>query len=271
MSNHRFSGPYRQSLLKLYSQCPRKFKLLEVDGVEVEVEKSGPLLIGSLVHEILNNFHKTGSVDIKEGDVPEEVASEVFELTEEYIRNNAGLEVLHSEKEFSFNINSYPISGTIDLIFKDKQGRIVLRDLKTDSSEPSPEFLARDIQFSLYYLGAIRGLNLTPDLIEWYHVRNAIPYKRKTTKNGVQFQPGDARANPSISVSRKIEDIPEIEREIRYIIQGIRFNIFPMRPLKWGRICFCDSCDVSDYCKPMGAIVEQRNEFSELEGFQGYF
>ena len=84
MSNHKFSGPYRQSLLKLYSQCPRKFKLLEVDGVEVEEEeKSGPLLIGSLVHQYCNYFHKTGTVNIREGDVPEEVASEVYELTEE--------------------------------------------------------------------------------------------------------------------------------------------------------------------------------------------
>ena len=35
MPNHRYQGPYRQSLLKLYSECPRKFKLLNVDGVEV--------------------------------------------------------------------------------------------------------------------------------------------------------------------------------------------------------------------------------------------
>jgi len=269
--NHRFNGPYRQSLLKLYSQCPRKFRLIEVDGVEVHEEKSAPLLIGSHVHRIINDFHKTGSVDIRNGDVPEEIAPEVYELVEAYIRHNSGLEVIHSEVGFTFNINSYEIAGTIDLIYRNADGKMVLRDIKTDSTEPSPGFLARDIQFSIYYLGAVRGLNIKPDIIEWYHARNLVPYKRKSTKNGVQFQAGDVRGNPTIPVSRQMDDIPEIEKEIRYIIQAIRFRIFPMRPLKFGHMCPCNACEVSEHCRPHGEIVEQRVDYKGLEGLENYF
>jgi len=269
--NHRFNGPYRQSLLKLYSQCPRRFRLIEVDGVEVHKEKSTPLLIGSYVHKILNDFHHEKKVDLQSYDIPPEILQEVSELVEAYVQHNTGLDIVHSEIEFAFNINSYEIAGTIDLIYRNTDGKMVLRDIKTDSTEPSPEFLARDIQFSIYYLGAVRGLNIKPDLIEWYHARNLVPYKRKTTKNGVQFQAGDVRGDPSIPVSRQVEDIAAIEKEIKYIIQGIRFNIFPMRPLKTGHLCPCNACEVNRFCKPHGEIVNRIAEHSDLQGFEQYF
>jgi len=271
VSNHRFSGPFRQSLLKLYSQCPRKFKLLNVDGIEVEEAKSVPLIIGANVHRLIHSFHKREPIDWRRGEIPYPVWEEVMELVNAYTNNNRGLEVIHSEASFEFNINSYTIEGTIDLIYRNEHGQVVLRDIKTDSTEPSPGFLARDIQFSVYYLGAIRGLGIKPDVLEWYHIRNLVPYKRATTKNGVKFNAGDIRGNPSFPVSRTLEDIPNIEREIRYIIQGIRFRIFPMRPLKIGHICPCNLCEAINYCNPHGETIAQTVEAGDLQGFEQYF
>ena len=197
MTNGRFSGPFRQSLLKTYSECPRKFRLLEVDKVKVEAEKSVPLMIGSWVHKLAHQFHSRGEVDWLDHDIPSEILPEVSDLVNAYTKHNQGLEILHSEAAFNFAINSYDIAGTIDLIYRNQDGQVVLRDLKTDSTEPSPGFLARDIQFSVYYLGALRGLGIKPDLLEWYQLRNLIPYKKTTVKNGVQFKPGDIRGDPA--------------------------------------------------------------------------
>ena len=268
---NRFSGPYRQSLLKLYSECPRKFKLLNVDGIEAEKEKSAPLIIGGKVHRLIDVFHRRLPIDWKRGDVPFHAWEQVKDLVNAYTRHNRGIDVVHSEAEFEFPINGYTITGTIDLVYRDEQGRIVLRDIKTDSTEPSADFLARDIQFSIYFLGAIRGLGIQPDLLEWYHLRNLVPYKKTSTRNGVQYKPGEIRGDPSFIVSRTMEDIPTIEKEIRYIIQGIRFNIFPMRPLKIGHMCPCNHCEVTDYCHPHGQIVEQLADFEGLHGYEQFF
>ncbi len=271
MSNNRFTGPYRQSLLKLYSQCPRKFRLLEVDKVEVESEKSNPLIIGSLVHELLDDFHRVGRVRWEDHDIPTDVENVVVELVSAYIKHNRELEVLHSEIPFNLYIGNYKITGTIDLIYRNSEGQIVLRDIKTDASEPSPNFLARDIQFSTYYLGAYDGLGIKIDLLEWYQLRNLVPYKRASIKNGLKFQAGDLRGNPSFPVMRTTEDIPNIAREIKYIIQGIRFNIFPMRPLKIGHMCPCNFCDVIHCCNPHGEQVDQVVDFSGLQGYEQFF
>ena len=271
MVNNRFKGPYRQSSLKTYSECPRKFRLLEIDRVPVEKEESMPLLIGSWVHKMANEFHARGKVDWDNRDIPAEVLRDVVDLVSTYISHNEDLEVMRSEEPFSFTITNYEIKGTIDLIYRNKEGKIVLRDIKTDSTEPSPEFLARDIQFSVYFLGALRGLGIKPDLLEWYHLRNLLPYKKATVKNGVQFQIGDIRGDPSFIVARTEADIPTIEREIRYIIQGIRFAIFPMRPLKIGHICPCNSCEAISYCQPHGETLGRKTDFEGLRGFEQYF
>lgn len=271
MANGKFNGPFRQSLLKLYSMCPRKFKLLEVDGIEVEVEKSDALLKGTYVHEVINDFHKKRKVNLRNYNIPEEIRDEVAELVDVYIQHNSDLDVVHSEIEFGFKLCRYEIQGTVDLIYRDKNSQTVLRDVKTDQAEPTPEYLSRDLQFSIYYLGALKGLGIQVDRLEWFHVRNLIPYKRKTVKNGVEFQPGDIRGNPSIPVSRKVEDIPNIKQEIKYFIQAITHGVLPMRPLKIGRFCPCDGCEVGEYCKPMGEIVKQRTEFNDLPGFANYF
>jgi len=271
MSAQRFKGPYRQSLLKLYSECPRKFKLLNVDGVEVEESKSVPLTVGQNVHRLINLFHKREQIDWSRGEIPYPVWEQVMELVNTYTNNNRALDVIHSEVTFEFPINGYSIAGTIDLIYRDADGKIVLRDIKTDSTEPSPGFLARDIQFSIYYLGAIRGLGIVPDVLEWYHLRNLVPYKKTSVKNGVQFHAGDVRGNPSFAIERRKEDIPNIEKEIRYIIQGIRFNIFPMRPLKIGHICPCNFCQVVSYCTPHGKTTEQTPNLEGLRGYEQYF
>lgn len=271
MPNHRYHGPYRQSLLKLYSECPRKFRLKNVDGVEVEEEKSVPLVIGSNVHQLIHTFHMREPIDWRRGETPYPVWEQVMELVNIYTQHNRGLDVIQSEVEFQFPINSYTITGTIDLVYRNEQGKIVLRDIKTDSTEPSVDFLARDIQFSIYYLGAIRGLGIKPDILEWYHLRNLVPYKKTTTRSGVQYKPGEIRGDPSFIVARTIEDIPTIEKEIRYIIQGIRFNIFPMRPLKIGHICPCNYCEVREYCEPHGQIVEQMADFDDLHGYEQFF
>jgi hypothetical protein len=268
---NRFSGPYRQSLLKLYSECPRKFKLLNVDGIDAEKEKSVPLIVGSNVHRLIDLFHLRQPIDWHRSDIPFHAWEQIKELVNVYTKHNRGIEVMHSEVRFEFPINGYTITGTIDLVYRDEHGRIVLRDIKTDATEPSADFLARDIQFSIYYLGAIQGLGIQPDVLEWYHLRNLVPYKRTSTRNGVQYKPGEIRGDPSFIVMRRTEDISTIEKEIRCMIQGIRFNIFPMRPLKIGHMCPCNYCEVREYCQPRGQIVEQLADFEGLHGYEQFF
>lgn len=271
----------KQASRKLRSLYFRKKLLAEFPELEMQlkelVEETGIKFLGGFKIEIAEGHIQLAKVELNSKQLTftfveeENIHDEVCELVDAYVEHNQGIEVVGSEIPFEFNINSYQITGTVDLIYKDRNGLIVLRDIKTDSAEPSSNILARDIQFSIYFLGALRGLGIKPDLLEWYQVRNAVPYKRKTTKNGVKFHPGDARGNPIIPVSRKIEDVPIIEREIRYIIQGIRFNIFPMRPFKLGYFSSCSDCDVRKFCEPHGEVVKQGAEFSDLQGFAQYF
>jgi len=246
----RFNGPYRQSLLKAYSECPRKFRLLNIDGVYVPERPSAKRDLGTDVHKHCHLYHQ--GEDINAGSMD----PDAYELVAAYIKNNHSLDVIASEQPFEFKMGGHVITGTIDLIYRDAAGRVIIRDIKTDSSEPSPEFLARDIQFSTYYLGAVLGLGITPDIMEWYHIRNLIPYKRRSTRGGVQFEAGESRGPASFWVSRQVGDMVGIIREIGYIIQGIRFNIFPMRPLKIGNITTCNLCNVQSHCIPHGQVVE---------------
>ena len=93
MPNHRYQGPYRQSLLKLYSECPRKFKALNVDCVEVKEAKSAPLMIGANVHRLIHSFHQREPIDWRRGEVPYPAWEQVMEMVNAYTNNNRALEI----------------------------------------------------------------------------------------------------------------------------------------------------------------------------------
>ena len=143
--------------------------------------------------------------------------------------------------------------------------RLIVFDWKWRVDVPSPQYLARNMQFALYYLmtkkGSIRVTENRGDfdwiefgedaVLGWVHLPNLAPYKRKTvTKDDKgeerEYFKGDLRPNNSIfkfvQYDKKQEE--EIVNELAMRKKMIESDIFPLNPDPVS----CRICDAEPFC-----------------------
>ncbi|MBZ0264526.1 PD-(D/E)XK nuclease family protein [bacterium] len=148
-----------------------------------------------------------------------------------------------------------------------------LLDFKTSKFAPSQAFLDVDYQFGLYALacadatfkssdGTLRLLDIPPDRLKitWYHLRDHIPYKRKTKNNQI----GDERGDPRRTTARSEEQIKSLKQDLSKVATNIRRGVFPRNPsyhtcplCPYAEMCAKDSCG-------MGLNRNQKSQIQQL-------
>jgi ATP-dependent exoDNAse (exonuclease V) beta subunit len=111
---------------------------------------------------------------------PETVAAETSEVVERVLSGDlpgylAGVEVIAREAPFLIEIEGERWSGTIDLLYRDPDGRPVVADYKTDRHPPTDAPEPYREQLRIYALAASRLFPDAPDpACELLYVREGI-------------------------------------------------------------------------------------------------
>ena len=164
----------------------------------------------------------------------------------------------------------------LDLVVRDTQnsfgygkGRLIVFDWKWRQDQPSHHYLARNMQFALYYMmtkhGKLRcgpeGFEWVdfgePPVLVWFHLPSLKPYSRRVTAFNDQgeeqeFVKGDLRPTRTIlyRVEYDTEQEPNIVTELQMRGKMIENDVFPLNPDPVScRICeaeaFCDRFDTA--------------------------
>ena len=196
-------GPLRLSATSLdtYEGCPLKYRYTYMDKIP-RVEESAEATFGKIVHAALEQLHRPGGpgFDQSPEDLIEaawETAGFAFSQQERQYRQDAQAAlttyiarwqdapppVLAVEHPFSFDIGSISLSGRIDRVDLDDEGRLQLVDYKTGKRRSNAE-ARRAPQLALYALyvqaaGAIAGQTITADIGEvdltYYYIMSDQP------------------------------------------------------------------------------------------------
>ncbi|QBQ72963.1 PD-(D/E)XK nuclease [Serratia phage Serbin] len=184
--------------------------------------KSRPLMIGSLVHESIESYIKTGFYMHKFKEFREEtfrrlnveeqaLNADIFDLCKSLVRgwilrwNSLGWEMEWVEKEFEVEIApGVLLIGKIDGRAKDREGRSWLYEHKTCKRMPDELVRMYDVQTPLY-------ISVLPEIKEppvvgvlWDYIRTKMPAKPELLKSG------------GLSMRKSIDTLPEIyAREVK--------------------------------------------------------
>ena len=270
----------RQSSIKQYLFCPRSFYYKLVQKIQ-PAYRNASAVHGTVIHKLIYNLHmKDWDLDPAE-QYPKLLQAEeakesvpIFWKTgqlEGYIKE-AG-EIINGYRTKEYNQNANVIlsedtflqkigwagwfSGTIDQVRKHPDGVFELVDFKTSQFNPCQAFLDTDYQFGIYGYSLWKGrLKIPPEKlkINWYHLRDHIPYKRNC-KGG---QAGEERGDPRRSTSRSRQQMNEMKRDLSKIASQIRQKKFPRNP----SYSSCPLCPYSKDCTAdsMGSALNKKQE-----------
>ena len=285
----------RQSLLNQYLFCPKSFELEHLQNCRPGY-RSHAALNGSVVHELLRQLHND-QWDLDPATTYDEVLQQLeFEGPEKLIPvdwNNREVEVgkyremaveiinhyrqkpynlearvILSEAPFTVKIGRVEFTGTVDQIRENPDGTLELLDYKTSQRVPPEAALISSYQLILYSMamlygtfrspqGPVQFLQL-PDHATWYHLRNHIPYKRKTTVGDRVFLKGDEKpGDPRHRISITPDMIATFRKDVGKIARAINEGIFP----RIANTANCSLCKFSKACqqdKEGGALSKRQ-------------
>lgn len=280
MPQWRFEGPFHAHHITDYVRCSGGFYLKQALGEKPE-HASPKMLYGSALHRAIRMFHENGNARdggmmgllteawtveekrLEDEGVPvlwsdtdgrAEMLAEGETILAYYARANVGCEVVLAEAEFEVEIAGYPFAGRIDQVrIQDAPDgpEMWLVDFKLGTQSPKQIELDLSYQLSIYTLALMRGAfascqpSLFPDRICYYALRDHLPLKRKSVRNGVERQPGEERGPAMYFTSRSMEDILVAEQNIGRVCAAIRRNEFFPEPGPMS----CGMCHVQEACK----------------------
>jgi len=187
--------PLSHSAIALYMDCPLRYRLVYVDGLETE-EKSY-FSFGSSLHKALAFFydvrvpHSPSLEELlkfyqdnweKEGYESDEQEKEYFEygrqiLTEFYNRHVKDYHLpLAVERRFNFSVEGIPVTGYIDRIEKLPSGKLEIVDYKSGKALFELEQLRKDSQLSMYQMAVEEAFGLEVERLTFYHLRSQTPF-----------------------------------------------------------------------------------------------
>lgn len=175
---------YSYSKLGTYEQCPRKYKLLNIDRVPVAEEKTIEVFLGNAVHktlqqlyedqmrckydtidEVLQNYFRywdenwCEDIKVNRQDLtPQNYRDMGVRMLQNYYHRHAPFDMditIGTEYPVRFALdehNRYFIVGKIDRIARTRDNIIEIHDYKTSGNLPAQEELDNDRQMGLYHL-----------------------------------------------------------------------------------------------------------------------
>jgi putative RecB family exonuclease len=186
--------PLSYSQISLYQTCPLCYKLQYIDGLEPK--EKGYFSFGTTMHACAEYFFK---VKVPPPPSLEELLqfyelnwlSEGYESAEEEANYKAyGREILakfweiHSpdfrmpiavEWMFNIDIEGVKLRGFIDRVDKLDSGGLAIVDYKTDRQLFTKDYLARNLQLTLYQLAVEQSWFLPVERLTLYHFRSNTP------------------------------------------------------------------------------------------------
>jgi len=272
------NGPYHATWLQDYVLCPKRALYDVMYPPEFTTLAQ---FKGSVVHRML--FEHTGDYNMAlqhceaKLDAPliEDAGVEFHEECLELFTAAANNMPHHyrrlAEHEFVADIGGYQFDGAIDAIWDMPNGETWLVDYKTSKTLPSQLYLDMSLQFSIYAF-AMRQHGVHIDRIAWIHIRDWLPYLKATSKAswnrtdslqewaddqkfqlnkaGNEVLPAGSMRGPGVHLTQRNDmQLDETELEIKRIIRGIKFKIFPRGGYN-NIICdrICGSCGHRTRC-----------------------
>lgn len=119
-----------------------------------------------------------------------------------------GMEILGVEEEFNIDIDDWQFNGFIDLVFKDKDGRLIIRDYKSKASFKNDEEKYKYArQLYLYSLYVKEKYGRYPDELQFLMFRKQkdpvrIPFNHDDLNEAIQW------ARDTVCIIRKAFDYP---------------------------------------------------------------
>ena len=187
--------PLSHSSIGMYLDCPLRYKLVYVDGLETEEKYY--FSFGNSLHKALAFFYDTKVPHPplleellkfyqdnweKEGYENEEQEKEYFEygkqiLTEFYNKHIKDYHIpLAVERRFNFQVEGIPVTGYIDKIEKLPSERVEIVDYKSDREPFELDQLRKNSQLSIYQMAVEKSFGLEVERLTLYHLRSQTPF-----------------------------------------------------------------------------------------------
>jgi len=218
--------------IETYRLCPLKYKFARV--FRIPQESTINQRFGIALHTVLERFHKSpgaGREQLYElfeaawrrggfGDSDDELqfrerGIEALERYWESVRDEQG-EPVWFERSFSFTLGPHVIRGRVDRVDRRPDGTYELIDYKTGRSKTADE-LQRDVQLSIYQMGARQAWGVETSAHSYYYVMTA----------------------EKVPVAHSDEELDRVRATIEEIGEGISRQDF--QPTPSHEICsFCD-------------------------------
>jgi putative RecB family exonuclease len=232
--------PLSYTQISLYQNCPLCYKLQYIDGLEPK--ERGYFSFGTTMHDCAEHFFKVKvppppSLEQMLEFYERHWLSEGYESAEEEAEYKAyGRELLAKfweihqadfrmpiavEHKFNIDIGSVKLTGRIDRVDKLESGGLAVIDYKTNKELFTQEYLAKDLQLTLYQLAVEQSWFLPVERLTLYHFRSNTP---------VSCPP------------REEAQLEEAKRLVLEVAEGIQAGNFPA---KEGPYC---PCDFPEYC-----------------------
>lgn len=187
--------PLSHSAIALYLDCPLKYKLVYVDGLETE--EKFYFSFGSSLHKAVAFFydvkvpHPPSLEELlkfyqdnweKGGYENEEQEKEYFEygrqiLIEFYNKHIKDYHLpLAVERRFNFKVDNIPVTGYIDRIEKLPSDKVEIVDYKSGKGLFELSQLRKDSQLSIYQMAVEEAFGLEVERLTLYHLRSQTPF-----------------------------------------------------------------------------------------------
>lgn len=171
---------------------------------------------------------------------------------------------------------SYWLVGTVDFVYRDHAGALVLADFKSGAQRLHQIILDHGYQFGIYAHALERGVFLPgteherqvaafPDALFVVHLRDYLPYQKKTSKTverpeeveffgtargrKVTLEAGQRRGPAWYRARRSPEDVARLRHSIRNIVSTVRLGRFVEAIDE-----HCVRCDFRDRCLSAGHV-----------------
>lgn len=176
------------SRLHLFNQCPQSFQLQYLEGIrDLDETTDWYANYGTLYHSIAEGIAKKEILSLDQAIqkfdkefpaclVPDKNKADYYQQgkkgIEQTFKELQDIKVIGVEMEFKLYIDFSlpPLYGFIDLVYRDKNGKLVVRDYKTSKVYKKAD-MNKQYQPYIYPLAAEQVLGETPDYFEFDFVR----------------------------------------------------------------------------------------------------
>jgi RecB family exonuclease len=165
--------PIRPSKFQAYTDCELRALLMELGATDTTDEVAASL--GTLVHWVAEQAEPGAGVEeltelLERGwsrldfSAPWHAVTEraraqrmLVELAKWLVQSRAELTLVGREEPFTVRVGDAVLSGKVDRLERDRDGRLVVIDLKTSKSKPTKDEVAAHPQLALYQLAVAEG------------------------------------------------------------------------------------------------------------------